>query len=42
MVILHDAIRAIQNGGFVFLFKKNKTFFLFKKTKKNGLKESFS
>jgi len=34
MVILHDAIKAIQNGGFVFFFK-NKTFFSKKRIKRN-------
>jgi len=28
MVILHDAIKTIQNGVFVFFFKKNKNLFL--------------
>jgi len=44
MVILHDAIKAIQNGGFVFFFK-NKTFFSKKRIKRNQedcfLKKSF-
>jgi len=36
IVILHDAIKTIQNGVFCFVKKKNKILFLFKKTKKNG------
>jgi len=34
IVILHDAIKTIQNGVFCFVKKKNKILFLFKKTKK--------
>jgi len=39
MVILYDAIKTIQNGVFAF-FLKNKNLFLFKKTKKFGLKKT--
>jgi len=41
MVILHNAIKTIQNGVFVSFLKKNKNLFFFqKKPKKNGLKET--
>jgi len=41
MVILHNAIKTIQNGVFVSFLKKNKNLFFFKKEpKKNGLKET--
>jgi len=33
----NDAIPAIQNGGFVFVFKKNKNLFLQKKKQKSDL-----
>ena len=34
MVILHDAIKTIQNGAFPFSLKKSKILLLFKKSKK--------
>jgi len=39
MVMLHDALKTIQNGVFVFCLKKKKNLFLFKKAKKFGLKK---
>jgi len=36
MVILHDAIKTIQNGVFVFFLKKNKNLFLLKKQQKSS------
>jgi len=38
MVILHDAIKTIQNG-FSCFFQKNKNLFLWKKTKNSDLKK---
>jgi len=38
MVILHDAIKTIENGVFAFFIKKNKNLFLFKKQKSSDLK----
>jgi len=37
MVVLHDAIKTIQNGIFVFFFLKNKNLFPFKKIQKNSV-----
>jgi len=37
MVILHDAIKTIQNTVFVFFLKKDKNLFLFRKLKENKL-----
>jgi len=34
IVILHDGIKTIQNGVFLFSSKKNKILFLFKKKQK--------
>jgi len=34
MVILHDTIKTIQNGVFLFSLKKNKNLFLLNKNKK--------
>jgi len=39
IVILHDGIKTIQNGVFLFSLKKNKILFLFKKNKKNVKKQ---
>jgi len=39
VVELHDAMKTIQNEVFVLFFLKNKNLFLFKKTKKFGLKK---
>jgi len=39
MVILHNAIKTIQNGVFVF-FLKNKNLFRFKKSKIPGFKKT--
>jgi len=38
MVILHDAIKTIQNGVCVF-FKRNKNMFLLKKNRKTRIKK---
>jgi len=38
MVILHNAIKTIQNGVFVFFWKKNKNLFHLKKTKNTDWK----
>jgi len=38
MVILHDAIKTIQNSVFVFFPKRNKNLFLSKKEKKTDKK----
>jgi len=36
MVILHDAMKTIQNGVLVFFLKKTKTCFFLKKNPKQG------
>jgi len=38
MVILHNSIKTIHNGVFVFFWKKNKYLFHFKNPEVNGLK----
>jgi len=41
IVVLHDAIKTIQNGVFVFLQNKNENLFFFSKSKqKNGYKKT--
>jgi len=40
MVILHNAIKTIQNRIFVFFWKKNKKLFLYKKYKTTDLKKT--
>jgi len=39
MVMLHHAIKTIQNEVFVFFFKRNKNMFLFKKNRKPRIKK---
>jgi len=40
IVILHDTMKTIHNGVFVFFFNTNKNLFLVKKNKKIGLKKT--
>jgi len=39
MVVLHDAIKTIQNGVFMFFLKNSKNLFLQKKTQKPGFSQ---